>query len=338
MNFASDNWAGATPAVMDAFQRANGGLAPAYGGDELTARVTRTFSEIFEREVEVHFMATGTAANAVCMAATARPSGLVFCTEQAHIHTDEFGATEFFTGMKLMPLASENGLMLPASLESALAKLPKGHTGPPTTLSLTNATEYGTIYRPDRIAALGAIAKTRGMLVHVDGARFGNAVAATGASPADLSWKSGVDLMSFGGTKNGCLGAEAIVVFEPGRFPDIANLRQRTGHGMSKTRFIAAQFEGYFANDGWLQTATHANLMAQRLAAGIAESSSASLPWRGEANEVFPIISKATATRLRAAGAVFHTWEELPSGDEMVRLVTSFETTADEVDRFVALL
>jgi threonine aldolase len=338
VNFASDNWAGATAAVMEAVRRANGGFAGAYGGDEITARVTRTFAEIFERDVEIFFMATGTGANAVSMAATARTSGFVFCTAEAHMQTDEFNATEFFTGMKLVPLASENALMVPASLEAAIAKMPKGHTGPPATLSLTNATEFGTVYRPDRIAALSAIAKASGMLVHVDGARFANAVAATRSSPAALTWKSGVDLMSFGGTKNGCIGAEAIIVFEPGRFPDLVNLRQRAGHGMSKTRFIAAQFEGYFADGGWLATAGHANLMAQRLAAGIARSNAASLPWQSEANELFPIMSKATAAKLRAAGAVFHTWEELPSGDEMVRLVTSFESTADEVDRFLALL
>ena len=338
MNFASDNWTGATVAVMEAVQRANGGIAPAYGDDEVTARVTKTFRDIFEREVEIFFMATGTGANAVSMSAAARPSGFVFCTAEAHMQTDEFNATEFFTGMKLVPLASENALMTPASLEAAIARLPKGHTGPPTVLSLTNATEYGTVYRPDRIAALSAIAKASGMIVHVDGARFANAVAATRASPAALTWQSGVDIMSFGGTKNGCLAAEAIIVFEPGRFPDLVNLRQRAGHGMSKTRFVAAQFEGYFAGGGWLATAGHANLMAQRLAAGIAKSNAASLPWQIEANELFPIMAQATAAKLRAAGATFHTWEELPSGDEMVRLVTSFETTTEDVDRFLALL
>jgi threonine aldolase len=338
VNFASDNWAGATAAVLDAVQRANVGSATAYGGDELTAHVTRTFSEIFEREVEIHFVATGTAANALCMASTARVSGLVFCTAEAHIHTDEFNATEFFTGMKLMPVPGEAALMAPDALGAAIARLPKGHAGPPATLSLTNATEFGTVYRPERTRALSAIAKAHGMHVHVDGARFANAVAATGASPAELTWRSGVDLMSFGGTKNGCMGAEAIVVFEPGRFPDLRNLRQRAGHGMSKTRFVAAQFEGYFSNGGWLNTARHANLMAQRLADGIARTNAARLPWRGEANEVFPVMSRTTATRLRAAGAVFHTWEELPDGDERVRLVTSFETTPDEVDRFLALL
>ncbi|HQZ12406.1 MAG TPA: beta-eliminating lyase-related protein [Devosia sp.] len=336
MNFTSDNWAGATAAVMDALQRANGGFAPAYGNDPLTASVTRRFSEIFEREVEVHFIATGTGANAVCMAATARPGGLVFCSAEAHIHSDEYNAAEFFTGMKLMPLASDNGLLIPETLEAAVAKVAR--SGPPTTLSLTNASELGTVYRPDRIAALGAIAKARGMLVHIDGARFGNAVAATGASPAELTWKSGADLMSFGGTKNGCFGAEAIIVFEPGRFPDIGILRQRAGHGMSKTRFMAAQFEGYFADGAWLKTAAHANRMTARLADGIAKSNAARLPFRGEANELFPIVSNATAARLRAAGAAFHTWEELPGDEQIIRLVTSFATPEADVERFLALL
>lgn len=337
MNFASDNWACATPAVMEALNRANSGYAPAYGGDALTASVTKTFAEVFEREVEVLFMATGTGANAVSMAATARPSGFIFCTAEAHMQTDEFNASEFFTGMKLVPVASEAARMKPDALAAALAKLPKGHGGPPTTLSLTNATEYGTVYRPAEIAALSAIAKANGMLVHIDGARFGNAVAATGASPAELTWKAGVDLMSFGGTKNGCLAAEAIVVFEPGRFPDLVNLRQRAGHGMSKTRFVAAQFEGYFADGGWLRTAAHANAMSARLSEGLARSNAARLPWRSEANEVFPILSRQKVADLRAAGAVFHTWEELPDGTEMIRLVTSFLTTEDEVDRFLAL-
>jgi threonine aldolase len=338
MNFASDNWAGATPAVVEALNRANDGFAPAYGDDTLTAKVRRTFCDIFERDVEVHFMGTGTAANTLCMAATARPGGYVFCSAEAHIQTDEFNATEAFTGMKLVPLASEDGLMTKAALESAMARLPEGRTGPPATLSLTNATELGTVYGPERIAELAGVAKSRGMLVHIDGARFANAVAATGASPADLTWRAGVDLMSFGGTKNGCWAAEAVVVFTPGRFPDIVNLRQRAGHGMSKARFIAAQYEGYFAGGGWLKTAGHANAMAAHLSDGLARSNAARLPWRSAANEVFPVISNATAAKLRDAGAVFHTWEQLPDDEQLVRLVTSFATTEDEVERFLSLL
>jgi threonine aldolase len=176
------------------------------------------------------------------------------------------------------------------------------------------------------------------MAVHIDGARFANAVAATGESPADLTWRSGVDLMSFGGTKNGCWAAEAVVVFEPNRFPDLVNLRQRAGHGLSKQRFIAAQYRGYFADGNWLKTAAHANAMNQRLQAGLANSNSVRLPWRSEANESFPVMSAETAKRLRHAGAVFHTWEPVGDGEELVRLVTSFATTEADVDAFLALL
>lgn len=338
MNFASDNWSGATPAVLEAMNRANAGFAPAYGEDPLTAAVGKTFNAIFEREVEVFFVASGTAANVLSMNAVARPSGFILCTAEAHMHNDEFNAPEFFTGMKLLPLASENGLMTLESLEAALAKMDPAHAGPPAVLTLTNATEYGTVYAPERVAALAAAAKGRGMMVHVDGARFANAVAATGASPADLTWRAGVDLMSFGGTKNGCIIAEAIVVFEPGRFPDLANIRQRAGHGLSKQRFIAAQYAGYFADGGWLKTAERANAMAARLQAGLRRSNAARLDWDSAANETFPIVSNETAARLRAAGAVFHTWDELPDGEQRIRLVTSWATSEADVDAFLAAL
>ncbi len=225
------------------------------------------------------------------------------------------------------------------ALEASLAKLPPdGHRGPLAAFSLTNSTEYGTVYSAAEVAALAQVAKAHEMLVHIDGARFANAVAATGASPADLTWRAGADLMSFGGTKNGCLAAEAIVVFQPNRFPDLANLRQRMGHGMSKTRFVAAQYEGYFAGGGWLKTAAHANAMTARLADGIAKSNAARLPFRGAANELFPIMAKATSAKLRAAGAVFHSWEDFGPDEEIVRLVTSFATTEADVDGFFAAL
>ncbi len=340
MDFSSDNWSGATPAVMEALQRENssGRFAAAYGGDALTAAVRRTFCEIFEREVEVFFVSSGTAANTLCLAAVARPAGVVLCTEEAHIQNDEFNATEFFTGMKLVTVPSLHGIMQPDALRSALARLPEGRSGPPAVLSLTNASEYGTVYGGDEIAGLSAVAKERGMRVHIDGARFANAVAATGRSPADLTWRAGVDLMSFGGTKNGCLSAEAVVIFEPGAFPDIANLRQRAGHGLSKQRFIAAQYAGHLAEGGWLRTAGHANAMAARLQAGLKRSNAARLDWETAANELFPVVSDATAAKLRAAGAAFHTWEELPDGEQRVRLVTSWSTTEADVDRFLAAL
>ncbi|HVW94166.1 MAG TPA: beta-eliminating lyase-related protein [Devosia sp.] len=342
MIFASDNWAGATPEVAAALARANAGFAPAYGGDELTAAVRRRFNELFEREVEVFFTATGTASNALSMAAVAKPGGLILCSNDAHLRLDEYGAAEFFSGgMKPVPVPSRHGKMAPADLAATLARYPEGNrTGRPVVLSLTNATEAGTVYTAAEIAALTKQVKRNGTKVHLDGARFANAVAALGVSPAVLTWKAGIDLMSFGGTKNGCWAAEAIVVFEPGAFPDLNVLKSRAGHTLSKSRFEAAQLDAYLADGNWLRTAGHANAMAQRLAKGLI--SKAKLAWPAAANEVFPILPKAAAARLRAAGAVFHPWtaDELAPGpdEELCRLVTSWATTEEEVDRFLALL
>ncbi len=340
MNFASDNWAGALPSVIEAVTRHNGGFARAYGGDEVTAAVTRTFREIFETDLDIHFVATGTAANSLSMTALTRPGGVVFCSSEAHLHNDEYNATEFLTGMKLWPVAAPAGKMTPDTLNAAIAKLASGRFGPPTALTLTNATECGTTYSSAEVGALAAIAKASGMAVHVDGARFGNAVAATRESPAALTWKAGVDIMSFGATKNGAMGAEAILVFNRERAADVQLIRQRAGHVVSKARFVAAQFEGYFAGGAWLAAAGHANLMAARLSAGIEKSNKARLAWTSTANEIFPVIAKAEVPRLREAGAMFYEWpaEGLAANEECLRLVTSFETTADDVDGFLALL
>ncbi len=342
MNFASDNWAGVTPEVMAALARANEGFAPAYGGDALTAKVKARFSELFENEVEVFFTATGTASNALSMAAVARPGGLILCSGDAHLRNDEYGASEFFSGgMKAVPVSGRFGKITPDGLQATLARYPAGNrTGRPVALSLTNATESGTVYDPTELAALAKFVKPLGTIVHMDGARFANAVAALGVSPADLSWRAGIDLMSFGGTKNGCMAAEAVVVFEPGRFPDFDILKSRAGHTFSKGRYVAAQFDAYLADGNWLRTASHANAMARRLAEGL--GSAAQLGWTPQANEVFPVLPKAAAARLRAAGAVFHPWtaDELQIGpdEELVRLVTSWATTPEEVERFLALL
>ncbi|MDR3476355.1 MAG: low specificity L-threonine aldolase [Devosia sp.] len=344
MNFASDNWAGATPEVMAALARHNDGFAVAYGGDDVTMAVKKRFSELFEREVEVFFTATGTASNALSMAAVARPGGLIFCSSDAHLRNDEYGASEFFTqGMKPVQVACTFGKMRAADLKASLGRYPEGNrTGRPVVLSLTNATEAGTVYTVAEVAALAKIAKQNCMHVHLDGARFANAVAALGIAPAALTWKAGVDLMSFGGTKNGCWAAEAIVVFEPGRFADLEVLKSRAGHTFSKARFVAAQYEGYLADGNWLKTAAHANNMARRLADDLASSGKARLGWKPDANEVFAVLSKAGSARLREAGAMFHPWpaDEVKLGpdEELVRLVTSFATTRQDVDRFVALL
>lgn len=318
--------------------RANTGQAPAYGEDELTARVSALFREIFEREVSVLLVASGTAANVLCLQATARPSGLVMCSDEAHVMRDEFNGPEFFTGMKLVAVPTDDARITSSALRATLTSLlPDDQRGPIATLSLTNATESGTTYTAEEIGDLASIAEEHGAAVHLDGARFANAVVATGATPADLTWRAGVDLMSFGATKNGCWAAEAIVVFDPAAYPELPLLRQRAGHGLSKQRFLAAQFEGYFADDAWLASASHANAMAARLADGLEESASARLAWSTTSNEVFPIMAKDTAARLRAAGARFHTWRD-EGDDELVRLVTSFATTTEDVDALLALL
>lgn len=348
MQFASDNWAGASPEVMAALNAANQGSAPAYGTDALTARLTARFAEVFEREVAVWFVATGTAANSIGLAGLSRPGGLVLCSREAHIDVDEWGATEFQSGgMKLVTMPETAGKITPAVLAETVQRYPEGERfGTPVALSLTNATELGTIYSPDEIAALAKLARGAGLAVHMDGARFANAVAASQASPADLTWRSGVDLLSFGGTKNGCLAAEAIVVFSPEKLQDLAARRQRAGHTFSKSRFIAAQFEGYLGEGKWLERARHANSMANRLRAGIAASPTARLGWETPANEVFAILPKATIKRLQEAGANFYQWpaqsappQRRPTADEdLLRLVTSWATAPEEVERFLELL
>jgi threonine aldolase len=346
VNFASDNWAGATPEVMAALGRANDGAAPAYGNDALTQRVTGLFSEVFETPVEVWFTATGTGSNSLGLAALSRPGGLIFCSSEAHIHVDEWGATEFQSqGMKLVTVPQMAGRIAPDVLAETLARYPEGNRyGVPVALSLTNATELGTVYAPDAVQALAGMARGRGLAVHMDGARFGNAVAATGATPAELTWKAGVDFLSFGGTKNGCWVAEAIVVFAPDKLRDLGARRQRAGHTFSKSRFVAAQFEAYLSDGNWLRWARAANARADALRAGLRGSGQARLGWESEANEVFAVLSKETIARVRAAGGTLYEWPAesmtaaLGPDEELVRLVTSWATGGDEVERFLGLV
>jgi threonine aldolase len=348
LNFASDNWAGATAEVMAALVRANHGFAPAYGDDALTAKVKGLFAEVFEHEVEVWFTATGTATNSLSLAGLTRPGGMIFCSAEAHIHTDEWGATEFQTqGMKLVPVGHQSGKITPEALGETLARFPEGNRyGHGVGFSLTNATELGTVYAPDEVKQLAGMAREAGLAVHVDGARFGNAVAATGATPAELTWKSGVDFMSFGATKNGCWAAEAIIVFAPGKLRDIEARRQRAGQKLSKARFIAAQFEAYLTDNNWVRWAGHANAMAERLRVGLRNSNRARLGWDSHANEVFAIVPREVLGAARAAGGAMHEWptEVLPADarpgetEVLVRMVTSWATSEAEIEQFLALL
>ncbi|MCA1492017.1 threonine aldolase family protein [Sinorhizobium alkalisoli] len=346
MIFASDNWAGAHPAIAHSLAAHAGGCVPAYGASELDLKVEQRFSEIFGREVAVFFVGTGTAANSLALATANRPGGVVFCHREAHVNVDECGAPAFFShGARLNPVDGAFGKMDAARLEAEIRRFPPEfvHGGQPMAITIAQATESGTVYSLDEIEAIAAIARAHRLPLHMDGARFANALVGLDITPAEMTWKRGVDLLSFGGTKNGCWCAEAVVLFDLSKAPEMQFLRKQTAQLFSKSRFIAAQFDAYFAGDLWLDLARHANAMAKRLADGIAASASSRLAWTPAANEVFVIMKREMATRLQQEGAVFYDWHVpqhlagiLGENEGLYRLVTSFVTAPDDVDRFVA--
>lgn len=340
MDFTSDNASGVAPEILEALARANTGTATSYGADDVTARLKARLSEIFEREVEVFPVVTGTAANALALAALAPPYGAVLCHELAHVHLDECGAPEMYSGAKLVPVGGEKAKIDPVLLRAELDKLPAGvvHHVQPAALTLTQSTELGSIYSLDEISALAAIARERGLRVHMDGARFANALAALDVSPAQASWKAGIDIMSFGATKNGAMAAEAVVVFNRALARDLSFRRKRAGHLLSKMRFLSAQLEAYLAEDLWLRLARHANAMTARLAEGLQDVPEAAMHLTPQANEIFVRLSTATVQRLKEAGARFHRWPMPGDSDGActVRLVTSFQTAPEAVDRFIS--
>jgi len=341
VNFASDNNAPADPAILDAVVEANRGFAAGYGGDEWTRAAERRLADIFEHEVAAFLVPTGTAANALALAHVTPPWGAVFAHAEAHIITDECGAPEFFgAGLKICGLSGDGGKIAPATLQTALAGY-GGHSPHQTiasALSLTQASEAGTIYRIAEIAALAEIAHARALAVHMDGARFANALVRLNATPAQMTWQAGIDVLSFGATKGGALAAEAVIFFDPARAEFFAERRKRGGHLLSKHRFVAAQFAAYLADGRWLELARHANAMAERLGARLA---AAGLPplWPVEANLVFVALPRALDARLKAAGATYYLRPSvrLPSDRVLARLVTSFATQEEEIDRFAAL-
>ncbi len=348
MIFASDNWAGASDRVVAAVAAAAKTGGRAYGGDDLTRSLTERFSAVFEREVAVFLVGTGTAANLLSLAHFARPGGLALCHRHAHVNADEAGATEAIAGLKLVPVDGDDGKYTAEGLAATLHRHPHGavHSGQPVVATLSEITELGTAYAPRDIAAIAAVAKSRGLAVHMDGARFAGAVASLGMAPADLTWRAGVDVLSFGGTKNGCLAAEAVVFFDPAAARDFAYARQRIGHGFSKAWFIAAQLHAYLDGGHWLDLARHANAMGARLADAIRACDTARLVTEPAANELFVILPKTVEARLKAAGAAFNPWttdglppDARPGPDEaFIRLITSFQTKAEDVDAFAAHL
>jgi threonine aldolase len=347
MEFASDNAAGVAPAIMDALVRANSGFASGYGDDAITRRLEHRFCDLFEREVAVFLVGTGTSANALALAHLSPPWGAVLAHPEAHIMVHECGAPEFFGGgLRVAGVEGDGGKLQPEPVAAALDRHfgLRPHQIVPAALSLTQASEYGTVYRTDEIAALAALAHGRGMAVHMDGARFANAVVRLGVTPAEASWRAGVDVLSFGATKGGAMAAEAIVIFDPALAGAMAERRKRGGHLFSKHRFVAAQFEAFLADDLWLKLAAHANGMADRLAAALAGAGLKPL-WPVGANLVFALVPQALHERLQAAGAHYYVLQtdrtdpaNVPSGFVLVRLVTSFATDEASVDNFVALV
>jgi len=348
MDFASDNGAGVAPEILEAIAASSRVNAPAYGADDYTARAAASLSDAFETRVEAFLVATGTGANALALSALARPWEAVFCHEEAHIHDDECGAPELFTGgAKLVGIAGEGGKVTPEALRETLARFPRGlvKSPQPGALSLSQATEAGTIYSRDEIAELSAIARAAGVRTHMDGARFANALVSTGLTPADMTWRAGIDALSFGATKNGALACEAVVFFDPALAANFAYLRKRGGHTLSKGRFLGAQMEAYLANGLWLRLAERANAAAARLSERLSAIPGVRIAWPTQANEVFAVVPDGAAAAWREAGAKFYEWstrslaaERAPrAGETLVRLVTSFETEAREIDRLAAL-
>ncbi|PRD42726.1 low specificity L-threonine aldolase [Phyllobacterium phragmitis] len=348
MNFASDNWAGAHPKIAESLTRHAGGFAASYGASEFDRAVEMRFNEIFEREVAVFFVGTGTAANSLALASVNRPGGVSFCHREAHAIEDECGAPEYFTGgARLHPVDGALGRIDPVNLTRELKRFNPAfiHAGQPMAVSITQATEVGTLYSLSEIAGISTVCREHDIPLHLDGARFANALVSLGVSPADMTWRQGVDIVSFGGTKNGCWCAEALVFMDPSHAKDLPFIRKRAAQLFSKTRFIAAQFDAYLDDGLWLELATHANAMAARLAGHIRASERIRLAWSPQANEVFAIMKKSVSEKLQQQGAVFYDWNPPHSETNRVeeeeiftRFVTSFATSQDEVDRFGDLI
>jgi threonine aldolase len=337
MNFASDNTAGISPEILAAIGAASTGTAMPYGEDALTAKVEARVAEIFEHEVAVFPVATGTAANALALASLMPPWGVVYCHESAHILGDECGAPEFFGGgTRIAGLAGAGGKLTAAALADALNR--RGthgvHHMQAAAVSITQASEAGRVYAAGEIAAIAEVARGAGLALHMDGSRFANALVSLDCAPADVTWRAGVDVLCLGATKNGAACAEAVIFFDPAQAADFAFRRKRGGHLLSKMRFISAQLDSYLADDLWLRNARHANRMASRLAAGLSSLPGLRLRYPVEANEVFVDLPDRVSDGLLAAGFGFYPRGD--AADRFVRLVTAFSTVEADVDKFVA--
>lgn len=333
LNFRSDNESPAAPAILEAVQEANHGAAWAYADDQWSNRLDEAFSGLFGTDTTVIPVSTGTVANSIALATMCPPWGSVYCHRNAHIYNDESGAPEFFgNGLRLVPVPGDNGKFDASKLDEQV-RASEGHgvhSYLPSAVSLTQSTEAGTVYGAGEIEAICSTATRHGMTAHMDGARFANAVASLDCHPGDISWKAGISLLSFGASKNGCLAAEALLLFDHPELKDtVERLRKRSGHLLSKMRFVSAQLLAYIRQDYWLDLARNANTEAARFAAAVQAHPEAELEFTVDANEVFVKWSPAGFKSLEAAGVQFLAW---PGRDDLARFVFSHCTSGEETN------
>lgn len=336
VDLRSDNTLGASPEILEAVARASRDAMSPYGADDITARLAARCRDLFECDLDVIPVISGTAGNSLAIASMTPPWGAVICHDEAHIHRDELGAPEFFTlGAKLIPLQGRDCKVTAEDVGRAIDEVGgTGRMATPACVSITQATEVGTVYSIDAMRSIGSAARDRGVGVHIDGARFANAVAALGCAPADISWRAGADILIFGATKNGALGVELMVIFRKELTAEVARRAHRSGHRLSKTRFLSAQMEAYLTDDLWLRNARHANALAARLASGLREAKGVELLRPVDANILVVRFDPAVVTKLRERGMLFYDWNVLGPG--AVRLVAGFSTADWEVEQFLA--
>jgi threonine aldolase len=346
MNFASDNVYGVHPKILAALGGVNDGTSASYGSDAHTAKAEEKLKEVFGCDLKAFLVTSGTAANGLALSSITPGYGAIFCNAEAHIAVDECNSPEMFTGgAKIIGLTGAGGKITPAQVDKALKGFIRGEHDPKARgVSLTNATELGTVYSPAEVKAFSDLIRPRGMKLHMDGARFANAVAGLGVAPAELTWKAGVDVMSFGATKNGAMILEAVVFFDLALAEDFAYRRMRAGQLLSKGRYLGAQMLAYLEDGLWLDNARRANALAQKLAKGLTAGGKVWIPNPVEANEVFAVLPRPMFERLQAAGAHFYDWMPDSLGDRIgpdevfSRFVLSFATPEEDVDAFVRLV
>ena len=334
--FSSDNVTGACPEVMDAIVAANEGIVESYGNDKWSLNLQKKLSEIFETDVAVFPVVSGTAANALALSVLSPAFGKIFCNELSHINTDECGAPEFFSGgAKLVTMSSDDGKINAKDLSQNIRGTGIVHLAQPAAVSITQACETGTVYQLEEIKSIAETAHEHGLKVHMDGARFANAIVSLDVSPAEMTWKSGIDVLSFGGTKNGCLTAEAVVFFKPELVGNFPYLHKRSGQLLSKMRFVSAQLEAYISNDIWLRNARNANNMAKLLSEGLAKFPDIKLAYTTQSNEVFVHLPSSTINLLNTKG--YNVSEDELDG-KSVRFVTAWNTVSDDIDKLISTI